>query len=468
MIAPDKIEKLHAFLVRLPEPFALRLAKAVEVDRLVGGAGLPHDLILDGLRPLLRRALGVTRTPSPKRYFCGPFEDLLCSEARKEKLKGRIARSAINPIWNWLAHTLMPEDLAAYCESMKDAVLGHRPDEALKLAAEFRRQAAQALRTALETDDARRLARLALGGEANVADAREMALLLSVSVQISELQDRLPKPLQSLTEDYVKMLRSIYERVESACPDAAPYVAVVVMNRLERPWEALKLPLMIARQTDDTLISSTDMGLVGEALFGELESHAVFIHSARPESFDAEALARHVSRFALLSNGIVKEVEMRRDGRWGQRLMKDRAAVAEIMDGMMQRAPREVFAALPTLKSGAYAGGPRVPDLSHALDSGKAARALSYAKLIPGSRNFASAASFAASLGAANDEIALGLKSYCDGIVRELRAAEGETRRRIEEYFELAAELTTILFSAEEGEFLRRRGRAATAAQAAA
>ena len=51
-----------------------------------------------------------------------------------------------------------------------------------------------------------------------------------------------------------------------------------------------------------------------------------------------------------------------------------------------------------TMKSDA--GGPRVPDLSHALDSGKAARALSYAKLIPGSRNFASAASFAASLGA--------------------------------------------------------------------
>jgi hypothetical protein len=210
------------------------------------------------------------------------------------------------------------------------------------------------------------------------------------------------------------------------------------------------------------------MGLVGESLFGELESHAVFIHSARPEQFDADALAGHVSRFALLSNGIVKEVEMRRDGRWGQRLMKDRAAVAEIMDGMMQRAPREIFAALPTLKSGAYAGGPRVPDLSHSLDTEKAARALSYAKLIPGCRNFASAASFAASLGAANDEIALGLKSYCDGIVRELRAAEGATRQRIEEYFELAAELTTILFSTEEGEFLRRRGRAATAAQAAA
>ena len=32
-----KIEKLQVFLARLPEPFALRLAKAVEVDRLARG-----------------------------------------------------------------------------------------------------------------------------------------------------------------------------------------------------------------------------------------------------------------------------------------------------------------------------------------------------------------------------------------------------------------------------------------------
>ena len=45
---------------------APRLAKAVEVDRLAGGTGLPHDLILGGLRPVLRRV------PAPEEPGCWP------------------------------------------------------------------------------------------------------------------------------------------------------------------------------------------------------------------------------------------------------------------------------------------------------------------------------------------------------------------------------------------------------------
>ena len=55
----------------------------------------------------------------------------------------------------------------------------------------------------------------------------------------------------------------------------------------------------------------------------------------------------------------MKEVELRRDGKWGQRLMGDRAAVAEIMDLLMQKAPREILAAIPTVKSGAMPAAPR-------------------------------------------------------------------------------------------------------------
>ena len=239
------------------------------------------------------------------------------------------------------------------------------------------------------------------------------------------------------------------------------------MNRLQHPWEALRLPLTISRQTQDTLISSTDMGLVGEILLGDMESHAVQIHSARQPIFDAGELVRHVTGFAALSNGIVKEIEMRRDGRWGQRLMKDRAAVAEMMESFVKRAPREILAVMPTLKTGSYAGGPRAPDLSRALDPEKIARARRYAELIVGCRPVAAAASFGAALSDARDEVIVALKPYCEDIVKELRETDGERRRIAEQYFEMAAELATQFLSVEEGEFLRRRGRAALGAQAA-
>ena len=148
--------------------------------------------------------------------------------------------------------------------------------------------------------------------------------------------------------------------------------------------------------------------------------------------------------------------------------MKDRSAVAEMMEAFVKRAPKEILAVLPTLKTGSYAGGPRAPDLSRPLDPEKAERARRYTDLVIGCRAFAAAASFGAALGDARDEVIVALRPYCEDIIKELRAADGEKRAIAEQYFEMAAELTTKFLSAEEGEFLRRRGRAALGAQFAA
>jgi hypothetical protein len=160
-------------------------------------------------------------------------------------------------------------------------------------------------------------------------------------------------------------------------------------------------------------------------------------------------------------------VELRRDGVWGQRLVKDRAAVAEVMDGFMERAAKEIMAALPH-KSASHGSSPRVPDMGHPADPEKSDRALGYARLVAGCRPFAAAASFGASLKRANDEIEAALKNYNEEIVRELRHAAEDERINAEQYAAVATELTAILFSPEEGEYLRRRGRAAAASSMAA
>ncbi len=238
------------------------------------------------------------------------------------------------------------------------------------------------------------------------------------------------------------------------------------MQRLERPWEGLKLPLFVSRQSGDTLISNTDMGLVGEVIFAEIDAHLAVIRGARHSYFDADALVGAVAGFAELSMGIVKEVEIRRDGKWGQRLMKSRAAVAEIMEGFIERAPREILAALPTHRA-SFSGGPRVPDLSHLPDPDRQARALNYARLVIGCSPFAGAASFGVAIKDALDELRKTLGLYNDDILRELRAAEGDLRNHAEAYFELSASLVTLLFGEEDGALLRRRGRAAMASAAA-
>ena len=450
MLTPQKAGLLQAYLGSLPANLAARLAKAIEVDRLTDGAILPHELILDGLRPILSRGTiqPQDRTPTPLRLFCRPFEDILTSAPRVTKQKGRIARSSIMPVWNWVTMRLIPKASHAYVSELKSLLVSYRADEAKERAIVFWTDASAAMRDALATEAGRKQVESIFKDNLAVADAGEMALLLSAGAQVLELQDKLPKPIPSFTPDLVTDSRAIYERLIQSTPDAAPYVVVIVMNRLARRWEALRLAVFISGKPRDTLIASTDVGLAGDILFADLAALSQAVRSAKHPRFDAEALVENVASFAELSSAIVKELELRRDGRWGQSLLKDRAEIGEVMDSFMERAPKEVENAFPSKKNS-----------TRAVDPEKIERAIRYATLVAGCRPFAAAASFAASLKDAQDEIVGHLRNVNDDMLWELRNAEEARRPLVQDQFALAAELTSILCGEDEAEVLRRRGR---------
>lgn len=461
-MTPEKLAILRSFLGTLPEPVATRLARAVETDRLGEGHALPHAEILEGLRPVLRRAHS-ERTPTPIRLFVRPVEDLLRGEPRTQKQKGRIARPTIPLLWKWLSSELLPDATRTYVDETRTLIFAGKKDAIMARAAAFWPQAAFAIRSALSTDAQRKAALHWLNDAMAVADAEEIALLLPAGAQICELQDKLPRHIEAMTDTILWTYRDTYDWLAANQPDAAPFVAVMAMNRLDKPWEALRLPLLISRQTQDTLISSTDMGLVGELMIGDIDAHAAAIRAARHPNFDAAELAFHAKKFAELSSGLVKEVGVRRDGKWGQRLLNDRSTIAEVMEDFMERGVKEILGAL-AMQKGSFGRGARVPDVNKPVDPDKAARALNYARLMVGCRASAASGSFAAAQKDAVDKVSAELKLYNEEIVRELRAAQGDRRRNVEQHFEVAAEITAVLFSGEEGDLLRRRAKAALAA----
>jgi hypothetical protein len=215
--------------------------------------------------------------------------------------------------------------------------------------------------------------------------------------------------------------------------------------------------MQICRQRRDTLISKTDMGLVGEIIFTRMESLRDAILATRHPFFQPETLLEQVSGFAEMSSAIVKEIEIKRDGEWGQRLLKDRAAVGNVMEGFMERAIKEVSAALPIQKG--------VSDVTRQVAPEKRASALNYARLVGGARNFAAAASFAAKHKTVSEELAHHLRRFVEDAVRELKG-DGERRAAAEFQLSYCAELAGALLNPEEAELIRRRVRAAQSAAA--
>ena len=460
MIPVDKELLLKGFLGELPKDVASRLAKAVEVDRLIGGEALPHDEILRALRPQLKGAGAQTRrVPTPQRMFCRPFADLLISGERKDKQKGRIARSSIDPVWKWLAQELMPARHRKLTASLSEAALVDNEDQIKRDLAQFWSEAAAALKAALADEQQRAVAAQKLGGDAIVADAAEMALLIAAAPTVIEIQTRLPKPIVLLTQDDIWFLCDLIDRVTPSNPDLVPYVALIVLGRLERPWEVLRLVTAITRKSTDIVISGTDMDVVGELLFSDLDVYATNIQSARPTNFDPDKVLASLAGFTELSSGMIKELGIRRDGKWGQRLAKDRAAVAQVMESLLQRARKEILAALPSHKGLAFAKRHRGLDLSRPIDPDRVARATRYAQLIAHSRPFAVAGAFSARLMKVTDETALALRTYAEDILTELRATAPEARLRAGEHLKVMLSLCELVLGESETDFLRRRAR---------
>jgi len=465
MLSSEKSVLLQSFLGSLPKDIAARLATAVEIDRLADGSVLPHDLILDGLRPILRTDDVRRRTPTPLRLFCRPFEDLLVNVPRREKQKGRILRAHVVPIWHWVSHTLVPAETKAYAADIRAAAMTLQHGQAIERADAFWPVAGKAMAGALQTDRKKVIA--ALGSEPAADDAGDIALVLQSGSAMLAVQALLPKPTPVLTEELLWALRRIFDAVNETNVDAAPFVSVVAMRRLAKPWEALKLAMLVARQTHDAMISSTDMGLAGDVLFSDMEDSRAAIMAIRHPNFDVDSLIAQLSSFTNISSAIVKEVEILRQGRWGQRLLKDRAAVGGLMDTFMERAPKEIAAGLPTHKAG-YSGGPKVPDLSRPVDPDRTDRSLRYAKVLAATKLLAVPGSFGAKHQDAMDEAGLYVRGYAEDLLKELRTAEGVRRDTAERQFRLVLELTGLLFDDSEAEFLRRRGKAAGAQGVAA
>jgi hypothetical protein len=456
MISEDKTGLLKTFLGSLPGSVAAKLASAVEADRLLDGRALPHTAILDGLRPVLRGA-HTGRTPTPLRLFCRPFEDLLTSSPRKTKQKASIARSSLLPVWLWLGRDLLPVQTENYIAATRALIMARKYTEATRRAETFWIEAGAALQAGVSDPSAK----ASLGDAMILADAQEMALLLPAGGDMLRIQEVLPRPVPQLHDDLLWQLRAVYDDLVVCLPDVAPYVAVMAMNRLAHPWEALRLPMQICRQHNDTLISKTDMGLVGEIIFTRMETLRDAILTTRHPLFDAGILLDQVAQFTEMSSAIVKEIELKRDGEWGQRLLRDRAQTGTVMDGFMDRAMKEISAALPLRK-----GTGATADFSRALDAEKREMALRYVRLVVGSRNFAAAGSFAAKQKTTFEEIGAYLRRYVEDVVKEMRVSDPARLAIAEQQFQLCVELTSLLFSDKEAELLQRRGRAAQAAAA--
>jgi hypothetical protein len=465
----DTAERLSEFLSQLTPAAAAELACGLERERLRGTGSLPYDLILSTIRPLLGRMKGPRPgAPDAMRHFCLPFEDLLV-DARDPSLHRRqIARSSIEAVWAWLNEELLPDALPDMALGIVDHTLAGDHATLGSAVAAMHAACSSAIMTGLDAsrrNSGRRIKlERRLGGEFVLHDAHIMAEALTVAPFMLNLRDTLPAQLDDFDDRQVALVSEIYEHARDAAPKEAIYVALAAMNRLAEPWQILRLARKLGSGVDDAALNRSGLAELGEAFIGELEDIASGLDAGRPGRTDLDDMMLRVARFAEISQGFIREIDIRRCSEWGHRILGARARLSTTIAEEMARFDTELAKTLPVSLIGTYGkNGPRRPDVTRAPDFARAEKASACLRFLHGVCRVAESIGVQADCKTVQQQIETYLVAYEDGLIDELRRAKGAELANGRAYLDLVIAFREMMGTQVAADTLRRRGRTVAA-----
>ncbi len=459
----EKEKALKEFLAHLPEEMATPLAVAMEVGRLTGKTKFPHDLILDGLRPVLMRAdARPPRLPTPMRLFCAPFEDLIFANTVKTKQRGRLSRESLMPIWNWLRSDVLTDQFDDLGQEIQKAILAGEKKAMNGAAEKFHAIAgakiAQILEAAPTGGAAYRELEEALGGAKVVEDARDMALVLEASSQILKVRKDFPRPIMDILDTELEKLAGHYAIFSEHLPENRSALFLVLMGRMHKPWQILGAIMRVADVGADALLGEGPLSEPGNLLLSDVQVLARYFQSVPAIDSNVAAVLRNLAYFNELVNGIEMQFTDKDAGPWEHWLMVCRKTVAVALEVHLDRALRVISDALPAKKIGLFGAKDSMrPDISAWPDEVKVEAGAHYASFVRGLGESAQAQAFSAFYEKTALKIAEKLDTYGAKIIDEVRVAQGEDLSRAEAHLQSLMRLTRLALGDEAAEDLAQR-----------
>ncbi|MBP6012372.1 MAG: hypothetical protein KBA31_09110 [Alphaproteobacteria bacterium] len=441
-------DELAELLAKLTPEKALKLAAYAEEQRIAGERAFPTDLILDSLRPTLTQQQA-QRTPTALRLFCEPIEDFLV-DRRDFKQPGRIARRSIRTLWRWLSDDALRLDLPDLEAQLSSAILSGNVwlQEGLheRLQVEVLR-AIEAATQSAESEAARYALARKLGGDDVVHDMQEIGFLIARAQPLSRFKAQLPQRIDTLSDQHLATIRETCAALTGPQAGLKPYAALLVLARLDQPWEAVRLAE-----------GTTDFDAAAEILLADIEGLALDIAGVQPNTFDPAALLPKLDRFVRTCVGLIRELRGKGTANWRQRLLRTHQLAACALNELVEIVPAHIAAALPLTRPGTFSvRRQREPDLSEPPDAFKVRRALELTKFLASSAPYARGGGFHLAHRQAFDAASDHVRAFAESAGRELHAPNRDKHERLEAYLTHAGDILEALLATPDIEQFRYR-----------
>lgn len=342
--AETAADKLRSYLRALKPGARALLIAELERGLLHGSSPAGAEMVLAELRRSLREgATKSARFDDPARLFFQAIEPFLVDDGPDHRHRGRIARSALEPMWLWIANTLVPDEAKEYGAQIEQALTAGDTDMAEQQSRVFQDRVVARITQMLDGADDRERRRLSvqLGTARALEDVQALLGILQCRDALAMLAAQLPGHVNALTGPALDGVKGQTDAATATKPDMLLYALILVLSKLAAPWHLIRLATKAAGSDDAKRIGETPYAIAVQIVLEEIDRRVREL-SADLKSGRGIAVAALLKEVHDALRGLRSEIDMPSESAWGRQLAAVRAEVSKILTSEIELMPGRV------------------------------------------------------------------------------------------------------------------------------
>lgn len=275
---------------------------------------------------------------------------------------------------------------------------------------------------------------------------------------------RLPEWLQRMSDDRRASARIAYKDAGAAGDGGGPLMFEMLAAHLKHPSQILRVISAVMDHPGERYLADSELAIFGVRALDDIDIQVRRARELRPGTGDAvaEQAAAAVIEAVEIITELDQSVQLVRDGPWGQRLVKQKQALAALVEQRMQEIEEAVSLCLP-MKKLRYSGRlvSNVPNLDEPPSDGAVRLAMGLLTFSEGVRSCANEGGFAGARSKVHDIVGQRIDRYVDDLLEQMRLGDEIDTDRARDYLDVAARLMTLVRDRQAGGVVRRRAAAA-------
>lgn len=347
------VEQLRDYLRTLKPEARAMLIVELERDLLRGEDVAGSQLILQELRRTICAAgQKVPRIGDASRLFFTPLEPFMINDAPDHKRVGRIARSTLAAIWEWIGRDLMPGEAKALVTDINRALF---EDDRLKAEQLMRTlqdrvtlRINEAVAGAKKDENAQRRLAAQIGAPRGVETVTTLAKILGCRDVLPTVAQRLPAIMPAFEREQVDLVKALLTGATAQKPadgkatnksDIFLYGLVLVVGRLAEPWQLIRIATRAAASNDENRVADTPFAVAVSIVLGDLECMLNDLQAGLKVRRQVAPLVRAI---CAALHGVGTELSFSTDLLWGRRFTAIRGDLGNVLTAAIEQAPARV------------------------------------------------------------------------------------------------------------------------------